>query len=262
MKQPVAVLVGGPSAEHDVSLVSGRSIAAALAERGYPVEGWLIGLDGSWWRLPAPAMDRAIPAIAYDNPARLGAHGPNRAAAALAMLAAQDPRPTVFIALHGPFGEDGTVQALCESEGLAYTGSGPAASALGMDKALFKRLVEGQGIPVVRWQEATSGEFAADRRAALGALRAFSRALPDARLIVKPACLGSSIGMTVVEHPDDGPELEGALAEAFRFDDRALVEQYLDHARELEVSVVGNGAHDVEVFGPGEVFPGHAYCRE
>ena len=259
MKQPVAVLVGGPSAEHDVSLVSGREIAAALAERGYPVEGWLIGLDGSWWRLPAPAMDRAIPAIAYDNPASLGADGPNGAAAALAMLVAQAPPPIVFIALHGPFGEDGTVQALCESEGLAYTGSGPAASALGMDKALFKRLVEGQGIPVVRWQEATSGEFAADRRAALGSLRAFARALPDPRLIVKPACLGSSIGMTVVERPDDESELESALTEAFRFGDRALVEQYLDHARELEASVVGNGAHDVEVFGPGEVFPGHVF---
>lgn len=204
-------------------------------------------------------MDRTIPAVAYDDPVGLGATGPHRAASALAKLAAQDPRPVVFIALHGPFGEDGTVQALCESEGLVYTGSGPAASALGMDKALFKRLAEGQGIPVVRWQETTLGQFAADRRATIGALTAFARALPDPRLIVKPACLGSSIGMTVVEQPEDGSGLEAALAEAFRFDDRALVEQYLDHARELEVSVVGNGAQDVEVFGPGEVFPGHAF---
>jgi D-alanine-D-alanine ligase len=187
------------------------------------------------------------------------ADGPHGAAAALALLAARDPRPVCFIALHGPFGEDGTLQALCESEGLVYTGSAPAASALGMDKALFKRLVEGQGIPVVRWREATAGDLTASRPALLGSLAEFAQALPDPRLIVKPARLGSSIGMTVVEHPDDAAELERALREAFRFDERALVEQYLDHARELEVSVVGNGAHDVEAYGPGEVFPGRAF---
>ena len=259
MKQPIAVLIGGPSAEHDVSLVSGRAIAAALAERGHPVEGWLIDLDGAWWRLPSAAMARELPAVAFDDPRRLGADGPWGAAAALAQLAAQDPRPVCFIALHGPFGEDGVVQALCESEGLVYTGSGPAASALGMDKALFKRLVGGQGIPVVTWREATAGDLAATPDDILDSLAAFARTLADPRLIVKPARLGSSIGMTVVHRPDDRGELERALREAFRFDDRALVEQYLDHARELEVSVVGNGAHDVEVYGPGEIFPGRDF---
>jgi len=114
----IAVLIGGPSAEHDVSLVSGRAIAAALAERGHDIQGWLISLDGSWWRLPATAMDGQIPQTAYDDPATLGASGPLDAAAALAGLRDQDPQPVVFIALHGPFGEDGTVQALCESAGL------------------------------------------------------------------------------------------------------------------------------------------------
>src|SRR5688572_32707622 len=102
----IAVLLGGPSAEHDVSLVSGRAIAAALAERGHTIQGWLIGLDGTWWRLPASAMDRALPTTAFDKPHALGADGPQPAAAALNTIAAQDPRPVVFIALHGPFGED------------------------------------------------------------------------------------------------------------------------------------------------------------
>ena len=109
---PVAVLLGGPSAEHDVSLVSGRAIAAALAGTGHPVEGWLIGLDGTWWRLPRPALDRSIPPVAYDDPRALGAEGPVAAARALDTLAAREPAPLVFIALHGPYGEDGTVQAL------------------------------------------------------------------------------------------------------------------------------------------------------
>ena len=85
-------------------------------------------------------MDRALPQTAYDDPAALGAEGPFTAAAALELLAATDPQPVVFPALHGPFGEDGTLQALLESTGLAYCGSGPAASAIGMDKAIFKRL--------------------------------------------------------------------------------------------------------------------------
>jgi len=127
-RSAVAVLLGGPSAEHDVSLVSGRAITAALAERGYAVDGWLIDLDGRWWCLPPSAMDRELPQTAYDDPASLGAEGPLTAAAALERLAGSDPQPVVFPALHGPFGEDGTLQALLESTGLAYCGSGPAAS--------------------------------------------------------------------------------------------------------------------------------------
>jgi D-alanine-D-alanine ligase len=135
--QPVVVLLGGPSAEHDVSLVSGRAIAEALAGRGREVEGWLIDLAGGWWRLPWAALDRALPATAYDDPVGLSADGPHAAAAALPVIAARSRPPVVFIALHGPFGEDGTVQALCEAAGLTYTGSGVAASAVGMDKSLF-----------------------------------------------------------------------------------------------------------------------------
>jgi hypothetical protein len=123
---PVAVLMGGPSAEHDVSVVSGGAIAAARAARGRPVEVWFIALDGAWWRVPL--ADPWPAARAFDDPAALRAEGPFTAAAGLARLAAGAPPPVVWIALHGPFGEDGTVQALCEAAGLVYTGSGVAAA--------------------------------------------------------------------------------------------------------------------------------------
>jgi D-alanine-D-alanine ligase len=252
----ICVLLGGPSAEHDVSLVSGRAIAAALAERGHAVEGWLIDLAGGWWRLPAAALDSGLPAPAYDDPPGLGAAGPLGAAAALEQLAARSPRPTVFIALHGPFGEDGTVQALCEAAGLVYTGCGVAASAIGMDKAIFKRLCDALGMPVVPWLELSGGEWRDDRPVARQRALDFAARLPDARLMIKPARLGSSVGMTIVHDP---AELDGALEAALAFDDLVLAEAYLDHPRELELSVIGNTPADLEVFGPGEVFPGHEF---
>jgi D-alanine-D-alanine ligase len=255
----IAVLLGGPSAEHDVSLVSGRAIASSLVERGHDVSGWLIDLDGQWWRLPAAAMERSIPRTDYDEPAALGADGPLNAPAALERLAAMEHRPVVFIALHGPFGEDGTVQALCESAGLVYTGAGVAASAVGMDKLLFKKLAVGLGLPVVPWIEVAAGEWSADPHAVQRRVAEFAKGLPDARVIVKPVRLGSSVGIAIVHHPDD-PEYAGAaIVDALRYDDAVLVEAYLDHPRELEMSVVGNGAHDLETFGPGEIFPGREF---
>jgi D-alanine-D-alanine ligase len=258
-RTPVAVLFGGPSAEHDVSLVSGRAIAAALRGRDFPVEGWLIDLEGGWWRLPDAAGDASLAATAFDDPTALDAEGPLPPSAALERLAARRPAPVVFTALHGPFGEDGTVQALCDAAGLVHTGSGVAASALGMDKRLFKRLVGGLGMPIVPWQAVEAGDHAADPEAEHDRVRAFAAGLPDRRVIVKPARLGSSIGMTIVHRPDEPEELPAALAEAFRFDDVALVEAYLAGARELEVSVVGNRAADLAAYGPGEIFPGHEF---
>ncbi len=255
----VAVLLGGPSAEHDVSLVSGRAIARALIDRGHRVEGWLIDLGGAWWRLPDSAMDPTLPRTAYDEPQSLAADGPHTAAAALDLLAGRAERPVVFVALHGPFGEDGTVQALCESAGLTYTGSGVAASAVGMDKTLFKRLVGGLGMPVVPWSEVTAAAWRADRDAVHKRVVDFALELPDPRLIVKPARLGSSVGITIVHRPGDPAALRGAVEEALAYDELVLAEAYLDHARELEISVVGNSGSELEVFGPGEVFPGREF---
>jgi D-alanine-D-alanine ligase len=253
---PIVVLLGGPSAEHDVSVVSGTAIADALRERGDDVREVLVDLGGSWWWLPTDHRRGERPAAAYDEPAALGADGPLTVGAAVDRLVAGRPQPLVFIALHGPFGEDGTVQALLDAAGLAYTGSGVTASALGMDKAVFKRLARGIGLPVVDWLEVRAARWHAARDAVLAELEAFERASPTGRLMVKPANLGSSVGITLVHEPS---ELPAALELAFRYDEIALVEAYLEGARDLEVSVIGNDHARLELFGPGEILAGHEF---
>jgi D-alanine-D-alanine ligase len=253
---PIAVLFGGPSAEHDVSIVSGTAIAAALASAGLNVRLVLIDLDGRWWWLPAGHVRGERPASAYDDPGALGAEGPFAVGPALHRLASSDPAPVAFIALHGPFGEDGTIQGLLESIDVPYTGAGIAASALGMDKALFKRLGRGLGLPVVDWREVTAARWGRDRTSVLAELEAFATAAAEPRLMVKPARLGSSVGMTIAHSAD---ERGAALDEAFRFDTLAIVETYLAKPRELEVSVLGNEGGPIEQYGPGEVISGREF---
>jgi D-alanine-D-alanine ligase len=255
-RPPVAVLLGGPSAEHDVSIVSGTAVAAALADAGVAVDQLLIDLDGGWWQLPAGHRRGDVAPAAYDNPAALGAAGPQTAGAAVDRLADRDPAPVVFIALHGPFGEDGTVQALLEAAGLAYTGSAVTASALGMDKAIFKRLARGIGLPVADWREVRAARWRADRDAVLAELESFAAGTGDGRLMIKPSRLGSSVGITLAH---DAGQYPTALDEAFRFDTVAVVEAYIAHARDLEVSVIGNDHARLELFGPGEIVAGHEF---
>jgi D-alanine-D-alanine ligase len=252
----VVVLLGGPSAEHDVSIVSGSAIADALAGDGYAIEQVLIALDGAWWWLPADHRRGDRPAAAYDDPVALGAEGPIAVGAAIDRLAARRPAPVVAIALHGPFGEDGTIQALLEAAGLAYTGSGVAASAIGMDKALFKRLCRGLGLPIVDWREIRAARWATDPAGVRLELEAFASGAADRRLMVKPARLGSSVGMSLVH---DASELDAALDTAFRYDTLALAETYLAGARDLEVSVIGNDPARLALYGPGEIVSGHEF---
>jgi D-alanine-D-alanine ligase len=223
------------------------------------VGGWLIDLAGRWWRLPSAALEMSHRATDYDEPATLGAVGPMAAGAALAEVSKVTPAPVVFIALHGPFGEDGVVQALCEAAGLVYTGSGVAASAVGMDKVIFKRVAAAIGIPVVPWIEVGASEWRTEPAQVQRRVNDFTAGLADSRAMVKPVRLGSSVGISIVHHPDDAEYTGGALNEAFAYGDAALVEAYLDHPRELEMSVVGNSARDLQTFGPGEVFPGHEF---
>jgi D-alanine-D-alanine ligase len=253
---PIVVLLGGPSAEHDVSIVSGTAIAAALADAGADVRQVLIDLDGAWWWLPVDHRRDERPAADYDRPRKLKAEGPVSVGAALDRLAALDPLPVVVIGLHGPFGEDGTVQAMLEAAGLAYTGSGVAASALGMDKALFKRLCRGIGLPVMDWREVRAARWGADRPGVRREMTAFAAGAEDPCLMVKPARLGSSVGMTLVH---DASELAPALDLAFRYDTLAVVESYLAGARDLEVAVIGNDHGRLEVYGPGEIVSGHEF---
>jgi len=254
--RPIVVLLGGPSAEHDVSIVSGTAIADALAGAGHPVRQVLIDLEQRWWWLPDDHRREGRPASAYDDPAALDAEAPVATGAALDRLAGQDPAPVVFIALHGPFGEDGTVQALLEAAGLAYTGSGVAASAIGMDKAIFKRLVRGVGLPVVDWREVRVERWRTRPDEVLGELEAFAAGTGEARLMVKPSRLGSSVGMTLAHRPD---ERAAAFDLAFRYDSVALAERYLDGARDLEVSVIGNEPDRLSLFGPGEIVAGNEF---
>ena len=254
---PVVVLLGGPSAEHDVSIVSGTAIAGALATAGLAVRQVVIDLDNRWWWLPEEHRREDRETVAYDDPAALGAEGPLAVGAALDRLAGEQPAPVVFIALHGPFGEDGTVQALLEAAGLAYTGAGVLASALGMDKVAQKQIWRGLGLPVIDWIDVRGASWAASRAAVLTQLEAFAAGSPgaDPRLMVKPARLGSSVGMTLAH---TAGEREAALDLAFRYDDLAIVERYLERARDLEVSVIGTEP-PLGVYGPGEIVAGHEF---
>ena len=251
---PIVVLLGGPSAEHDVSIVSGTAIADALLEASLDVRQVLIDLEGRWWWLPPDHRRDGRPQAAYDEPAALGGDGPHTIGAALDALANLDPAPVVFIALHGPFGEDGTVQALLDAAGLAYTGSGVLGSAVGMDKVVQKRLWRGLGLPVIDWREVRASQWKAGPDAVLGELEAFAGG-DDPRLMVKPARLGSSVGMTLAHTVAERAE---ALDLAFRYDTLAVVERYLANARDLEISVIGNEP-PLGIYGPGEIVAGHEF---
>ncbi len=125
-----------------------------------------------------------------------------------------------------------------------------------MDKALFKRLAQGLGLPVVEWREVSVLRWQRDRDGILAELAAFAAGNGDERLMVKPARLGSSVGMSIAH---DAGERPAALDEAFRFDTLALVERYIPKPRELEVAILGNDGSPLEHYGPGEIVPGREF---
>jgi D-alanine-D-alanine ligase len=254
--ETVVVLFGGPSAEHDVSIVSGTAITAALDGDGIAVLPVLVDLDGGWWWLPRDHRRDDRPASTYDDPASLGADGPLAVGAARERLATTTPAANVFLASHGPGGEGGTVQGLLDAAGIPDTGAGVLASALGMDKARFKRYCRGIGLPVVDWREIRRDRWEREPEAVLAELEAFAAGTGDARLMVKPSGLGSSVGMTLAQDPAERPP---ALDLAFRHDEVALAERYLAGARDLEVAVIGNDPARIELFGPGEIVAGNEF---
>jgi D-alanine-D-alanine ligase len=203
----VAVLAGGRSSEHAVSLSSGAAVRDGLLEAGHQVVWVQIERDGTWRR------DGAGEALALTPGGGL--------------LAAD----VVFPALHGRFGEDGTVQGLLEVLDVAYVGAGVAASALCIDKVLFKELMAGVGAPQVGYVDVRKERFAAGERQAL--LEQVMRlGLP---VFVKPAHLGSSVGIVRVSSEN---ELLGALESAFAYDARVIVEAAASGA-EVECAVLG-----------------------
>ncbi len=220
MTRRIAVLSGGRSSEREVSIASGRSVAAALAAQGAEVFAIEIGASGRW-ELAAPTSSDS-PGTALDG--RL----PSQAVAA--SLADVD---VVFPVLHGPFGEDGTVQGLLELAGVPYVGAGVTASALAMDKDLFKSVLRDNGIPVTANTTFRSGDAVSNPY--------------DYPVFVKPARLGSSIGISKAH---DNEEFTAAVALAFRHDEKVLVEEFVDGS-EIEIGVLGNRNPIASI--PGEI---------
>jgi D-alanine-D-alanine ligase len=215
----VAVLGGGRSSEHEVSLASAASIREGLQQGGHTAIAIEVGRDGVWRR-----EGRELALV------------PGRG------LEVAD---VCFPALHGPFGEDGTVQGLLECLDVAYVGAGVFASALCMDKVAFKELMRHHGVPQVDYRAVRADDLARDRAGVLASLAGLG--LP---VFVKPARLGSSVGIGRVASED---ELAGALEVAFAHDPLAIVEAAAG-GLEVECSVIGNG--EPIASQPGEILLG------
>ncbi|MHB0868261.1 MAG: D-alanine--D-alanine ligase family protein [Chloroflexota bacterium] len=254
MKLRVAVIFGGRSGEHEVSLASATSIMQNLDPARYEVIPIGITKEGSWLLEGDPlkelkaGCDRAgeDPALVSltptpDRTVVAESSGRERGAARLAV-------DVVFPVLHGTYGEDGTMQGLLEIAGVPYVGAGVLASAAGMDKAVMKALFQQQGLPIVRHLTLLRKEWEADPEGVMNRIEE-SLGYP---CFTKPANLGSSVGISKASHRG---QLAEALAVAARYDRKLVVEQGVD-AREIECSVLGNDDPVASV--PGEVVP----CNE
>lgn len=254
----IAVLFGGRSGEHEVSLASAKSVMRALDPEKYEVipvgitrEGaWIVGAD-PLAALEQEDLGQAQPAVILADPTQGGlkqlSPRPQEQAGQLALLSRVD---VVFPVLHGTFGEDGTVQGLLELANLPYVGAGVLASALAMDKIAFKDVCLARGLPVAEFIGTTRRRWEREPEAVLVEIEA---KLPYP-LFTKPANLGSSVGISKCR---DRVGLRAGLAEAARYDRRLLVEVAVPAAREIEVSVLGNEEPRASV--PGEVIPSREF---
>ena len=233
----VALLFGGRSGEHEVSVRSAESVAQGLSPR-FDVLPVLIDHGGRWWLQPAGAAVQprgGTPVFVVPSPEDKGALRKLDDAAVAA-------RPDVYFpVLHGTYGEDGTIQGLLELAGVPFVGSGTAASAAAMDKVLMKALFAAAGLPQAGYRVLLGRDRA--RAAAIVA----PLGLP---VFVKPANLGSSVGVSKVK---EAGALAAALDVAFAYDRKVVVEAAVPGAREIEVSVLGND--DPEASLPGEIIP-------
>jgi D-alanine-D-alanine ligase len=219
----VAVLAGGRSSEHEISLASAASVVAALDPERYEVETVEVARDGRW-ALPTSTAGALEPATTMETL-------PVPSGSAPATLAGVE---VVLPILHGPFGEDGTVQGLLELAGVPYVGAGVLASALCMDKDVFKQVMSAQGIPVARHAALRPGDAVEN-----------PFGYP---VFVKPARLGSSVGISKVRAET---ELADAVERARRHDDKVLVEEFVAGI-EIEVGVLGDQRTPVASL-PGQV---------
>jgi len=250
MTKRIAVLFGGPSAEHEVSCASALGVVRALAEGGHRVSAVGVTRDGGYRLVPDEVLDklrdrsgvaRAIDdALEVTGPAvelRRGSTAGTLAIGADGVVLTECD--VVFPALHGPFGEDGVVQGFLESLGVPYVGCGIGASAVGMNKVAMKRAFVAEGVPVTPyvWFDAPAWRAAEDPETLVAGLQR--------PLFVKPARMGSSIGITRVAAGDD---LAAAVEEALRHDSLVLVEQGVT-GREIECGVLGGWRPAASVVG-------------
>ncbi len=260
-KLNVAVLAGGRSSEHDISRLSAAAVIDALDHSRYEPVAVLIERSGDW-RLTSPgklALNSDRPSSHVETQS-IDADQPSDAARTTTLTAQvrHETRPAtvtspstalrgvdvIFPVLHGPFGEDGTMQGLLETVGIPYVGSGVLASAVGMDKAVFKSVLRDAGIPVA------GGDVLHAKRCDRDAYAAEAPTRLGLPLFVKPARLGSSIG---ISRATTAAELRAALDTAFAHDDKVLVEPEV-RGIEIECGVLGNDDPIVSV--PGRIHMG------
>ena len=245
----VLLLFGGRSAEHEVSVVSARSVYAAIDRERYDV--MLAGIDqqGRWYfggKNSESLLSTTTVVPDKHVPARLSTAGTSLVSEDGDDLPDSDFE-VVFPLLHGPYGEDGTVQGLLELAGLAYVGAGVAASAVGMDKALARAIFAASGLPQTQYSVIVRSDW---RRAQVPVLERLEGE-HDYPLFVKPANLGSSVGISKVY---DRQELQAGLELASQYDTKLIVERSVENARELECAVLGN--EYPKASGIGEIIPG------
>ncbi len=241
----IAVLFGGRSAEHEVSIQSAQNVVAALDKSKFDVS--LIGIDrnGTWYYNSECEKLLNLPAYKKTDLSQIGdstllIHNSGRSS----LVRTEDLSPladidVVFPVLHGPFGEDGTVQGLLKLAGVPFVGCSVLGSAIGMDKDVMKRLLRDAGISVADFTTLRSRKY--DTKAIVSKL-----GFP---VYVKPANMGSSVG---VSRASNESELKVAIDEAFNYDRKVIIEKEV-RGRELEVSVLGN--RDIEVSRVGEIKP-------
>ena len=223
-KIKVVVLMGGKSPEHEISIISGREVVGNLDKKKYEVLPIIIAKDGKRWRLASKKAILTLPDPLKFKGTRKDITIPQSKELQGVAGVADKGIDVVFVAMHGPFGEDGTVQGMLELAGLKYTGSGVTASAIGMDKIMFRKVMRAEGIPVPK----LTSKFPC---------------------FVKPYNQGSSVGASIVRNER---ELAKAIKLARKYSDKVLVEEYLV-GKEVTCAVLGN--EDPRVLPVIEIVP-------
>ncbi len=254
MKRRIAIVFGGRSAEHEVSCVSARSVLDALDPERYEAIPIGVTKEGRWHLIEAgppalPAGSGSLPQVTSESGPEVALDQEPEARALIAPDGSRTEIDVVFPVMHGPFGEDGSIQGFLEMADVPYVGAGVLASAVGMDKAVQKVLFRAAGLPVVEHEVVREREWEEDPEGVEA--RAAHLGYP---LFAKPATLGSSVGVTKVHGPE---ELRRALEGTFRYGRKSLLERSVEGAREIEVAVLGNDDPVASI--AGEIVPRHEF---